>query len=33
MRVEIIAALAFEVWNHTQYPSGDEYNSVLYASE
>ena len=28
MRVEIIAALAFEVWNHTQYPSGDEYNTV-----
>ena len=28
MRIEIVAALAFEIWNHTQYPSGDEYNAV-----
>jgi len=26
--VEIVTALAFEIWNHTQYPSGDEYNAV-----
>lgn len=28
MRTEIVTALAFEIWNHTQYPSGDEYNTV-----
>ena len=28
VRVEIVTALAFEIWNHTQYPSADEYNAV-----
>ena len=28
MRIEMVTALAFEIWNHTQYPSGDEYNAV-----
>ena len=28
VRVEIVTALAFEIWNHTQYPSGEEYNAV-----
>ena len=28
MRIEMVTALAFEIWNHTQYPTGDEYNSV-----
>ena len=28
MRTEIVTALAFEIWNHTQYPSGEEYNLV-----
>ena len=26
MRIEIVTALAFEIWNHTQYR--DEYNAV-----
>ena len=28
MRIEIVTALALEIWNHTQYPSGIEYNAV-----
>jgi len=28
VRIEIVTALAFEIWNHTQYPSGEEYNAV-----
>lgn len=28
MRIEIVTALAFEIWNHTQYSTGDEYNAV-----
>ena len=32
MHIEIVTALAFEMWNHS-YPSGDEYNGVFHASE
>ena len=28
VRVEFVTALAFEIWNHTKYPSGEEYNAV-----
>ena len=25
---EIVACLGFEVWRHTKYPTGEEYNAV-----
>ena len=28
MRIEIVTALALEIWKDTQYPSGIEYNAV-----
>ena len=28
MRIEIVTALALEIWKDTQYPSGIEYNTV-----
>lgn len=27
-RSEIVTCLGFEIWRHSQYPTGDEYNAV-----